>query len=149
MNPEGFVKQEPMPEWIAATGRFMVGVVKGTTGWDIPVFEGVMLVVSSLVMFLAIIVWIIIDRGNERDKQAEESGMLPHGTRSGLSSLHREIRELARDPGRDSLRSSSSMSGAAVLNEKVAGPAATTSTLTRRNVSLINSQQHASSTPGL
>ena len=72
---QGFVKQEPMPEFFWKFGRIIADAWFLVTGCRINDFEGYMIVVSTLLMLVTLVGWIIIDLGNERDRarDAEES----------------------------------------------------------------------------
>ncbi|GAX83774.1 hypothetical protein CEUSTIGMA_g11199.t1 [Chlamydomonas eustigma] len=93
MNPQGFIKQEPMPEILWRMGRKVANVWQLISGFRINDFEGYMIIVSSTLILISIVVWIIIDIGNERDRaEAEEANeqvlLLPRG--------RRESKELTR-----------------------------------------------------
>ncbi|KAG2436411.1 hypothetical protein HXX76_006715 [Chlamydomonas incerta] len=51
-------------------GQAVANAVKLSTGMDIPYQEGLMLIVSTIVMAVSIGIWIVIDVGNRADKQA-------------------------------------------------------------------------------
>ncbi|PNW73671.1 hypothetical protein CHLRE_13g568000v5 [Chlamydomonas reinhardtii] len=73
MNPAGFLPVKPLPLWVVACGQAVADVVKFTTGMEVPYQEGLMLIVSTIVMIVSIVIWIVIDAGNRADKQAHQA----------------------------------------------------------------------------
>ncbi|PNW86977.1 hypothetical protein CHLRE_02g103784v5 [Chlamydomonas reinhardtii] len=51
-------------------GQAVANAVKLSTGMDIPYQEGLMLIVSTIVMAVSIGIWIVIDAGNRADRKA-------------------------------------------------------------------------------
>ncbi|GIL81643.1 hypothetical protein Vretimale_1291 [Volvox reticuliferus] len=70
MNPQGFLPTKPLPIFFVNMGQGVANFVRFTTGMDIPYQEGLMLIVSTIVMAVSIVLWIIIDVGNRADKTA-------------------------------------------------------------------------------
>ncbi|GIL58544.1 hypothetical protein Vafri_13491 [Volvox africanus] len=70
MNPQGFLPRKPLPIFFVNMGEGVANFVRLTTGMDIPYQEGLMLIVSTIVMAVSIVLWIIIDVGNRADKNA-------------------------------------------------------------------------------
>ncbi|GLC74921.1 hypothetical protein PLESTF_001573300 [Pleodorina starrii] len=70
MNPQGFLPTKPLPAFIVNMGQGVADLVRWTTGMDIPYQEGLMLIVSTIVMAVSIVLWVIIDIGNRIDKNA-------------------------------------------------------------------------------
>ena len=63
-----------MPEFFWRFGRLIADAWYMVTGCRINDFEGYMIVVSTILMIISLVGWIIIDLGNEKDRlEAEES----------------------------------------------------------------------------
>ncbi|KAG2497763.1 hypothetical protein HYH03_004035 [Edaphochlamys debaryana] len=70
MNPQGFLPVKPLPAFVVQCGQAVADLVYWTTGMRVPYQEGLMLIVSSIVMAVFIVLWVIIDLGNRADKRA-------------------------------------------------------------------------------
>ncbi|GLI61187.1 hypothetical protein VaNZ11_003479 [Volvox africanus] len=105
MNPQGFLPRKPLPIFFVNMGQGVADFVRLTTGMEIPYQEGLMLIISTIVMAISIVLWIIIDVGNRADKCAHmavlEARSVPANrqTQTRRSIDAERMHELARNAG--------------------------------------------------
>jgi hypothetical protein len=67
---QGFIKTEPLPDIFYSMGQAVADLWEHVTGFAIDRFEGLMIIMTTVLMTISLLTWVVIHAGNESDKAA-------------------------------------------------------------------------------